>query len=1249
MLQKPPHQPVAMGRARAVRIFIALIIVSAAAAPALGDAGTGGDAGGTMSSAIPLSPSNATYNGNLSSSDDLDYYSMQVPNGTGVSVGLTSPSGADFDLSLLNSVGNTIDSSFSLSYDEVSSNGTNVGGTTVYIVIDQWSGSGMYDMTVWLFSSGFAPPASQNDANTGGDASNSQSSPTPLPAVNATYYGEVDNSNDQFDWYHVPVPQFHSINATLSWNSTSTTEDLDLYLYDENGTRISYSWYDNPEAVGSGAANIGGTNVSVLVDAFSGADSYTLQIWLTNDSSSPAYNQNDANSGGDAGNGFDQALALPSTNGTYFGWASDNGDDWDVYSVQVPDMFGIDAALSWNTSSNDFDFGLFDELRTQIDASFTSNPETIGSTDVSNTTVYIVVQATTGEEDYEFTVILTNLSSTPAFNQNDANSGGDAGNGFPDALPLPATNGTYHGWASDSNDSWDVYSVQVPYMQGIEAQLTWNTSSNDFDMGLYDELENQIEASFNSNPETVQSGTTNVSNTTVFIVVQATTGEEEYILTISLVNLTPNPVFNQNDANSGGDAGDDFASSTPLASANGTYYGWISDSDSDGDGLPDDEDDYYSVYVPPMHSIEATLSWNSSNDDYDLTLYDQGQSYLDSSLFANPEMVESGSSNVSDTTVYIYVLSYSGEGDYTLEVSLLPLDADGDGFLNDVELDCGSDPYDSNSIPSDTDADGICDYQDPDLDGDGVSNEDDIFPYDSNESGDSDQDGIGDNADDDDDNDGWTDNDENSCGTNPNDFASTPADYDGDGSCDQLDEDIDEDGYLNSDDAFDFDSSEWNDTDGDGIGDNSDGDDDGDSFYDGVEIDCLSDPLDPQSTPSDTDGDGVCDEMDDDVDGDGTTNDLDDFPFSEDESTDTDGDGIGDNSDPDDDNDGYQDFIDEFPLNAAEWTDNDGDCPFIPQESQTTTSGNGCGDNSDPDDDNDAWLDSEEDDCGTNPFSSMQFPPDFDDDGICDVLDIDDDGDGFNDSEDAFQFDSTEWLDTDGDGTGNEADLDDDGDGWPDADESSICGSDPMDANSVPLDNDQDMSCDPQDDDDDNDGWADLDDHFPDDPSEYRDTDLDGTGDGADMDDDGDGWADPTELLCGTSPLDGSYFPDDNDEDSTCDPIDPDDDNDGVIDEEDSFPMDANESEDLNNDGRGDNEFPLTLMDKAELNPGKAALAVGTIGGLFSAATAFALASRKWSKAHRENYADYDRYDYDYDYEEGYVDDDFYDFEAESR
>jgi hypothetical protein len=96
----------------------------------------------------------------------------------------------------------------------------------------------------------------------------------------------------------------------------------------------------------------------------------------------------------------------------------------------------------------------------------------------------------------------------------------------------------------------------------------------------------------------------------------------------------------------------------------------------------------------------------------------------------------------------------------------------------------------------DTDGDGIPDIDDADMDGDGVLNDQDQFPYDENEFADLDMDGIGDNADDDTDGDGVLDE--------RDDFPYNPdesVDTDGDGIGDNTDNDIDGDGILNEDDA----------------------------------------------------------------------------------------------------------------------------------------------------------------------------------------------------------------------------------------------------------------------------------------------------------------------------------------------------------------------------------------------------------------------------------------------------------------
>ena len=108
-----------------------------------------------------------------------------------------------------------------------------------------------------------------------------------------------------------------------------------------------------------------------------------------------------------------------------------------------------------------------------------------------------------------------------------------------------------------------------------------------------------------------------------------------------------------------------------------------------------------------------------------------------------------------------------------------------------------------------------------------------------------------------------------------------------------------------------------------------------------------------------------------------------------------------------------------------------------------------------------------------HPDTPVDFIPDRDGDGITDSEDafpddpsesLDSDSDGVGDNSDAFPNDPGEWKDSDSDGIGNNADSDDD-----------------------------------------NDGIEDTNDQFPEDPSESVDSDGDGIGDNADPDDDNDG------------------------------------------------------------------------------------------------------------------------------------------------
>ena len=346
-------------------------------------------------------------------------------------------------------------------------------------------------------------------------------------------------------------------------------------------------------------------------------------------------------------------------------------------------------------------------------------------------------------------------------------------------------------------------------------------------------------------------------------------------------------------------------------------------------------------------------------------------------------------------------------------------DDDGDGWSDLEEADCLTDASSAFSVPEDYDGDWVCDIVDVDDDNDGVDDDYDCAPYDASISsldcngvcgGSSSLDACG-----------VCDGDDSTCA----DCAGVPngdAVIDACGVCtndpSSCGIDTDEDGVDDDDDAFPDDSTEWADTDGDGVGDNADTDDDDDGWSDQDEVVCGSELLDSGSVPADSDADGECDALD-----------------------------------PDDDDDGVVDSDDAFPSNPTEWTDTDGD---------------GIGNNADGDDDGDGWGDSTESDCGSDPMDGEVSPKDIDGDGACNIQDPDDDGDGVADEDDAFPLDNTEWLDTDGDGLGDNSDQDDDGDQFVDEYESE-CMSDPLDPNSSPSDSDGDGICDAMDVFDDND------------------------------------------------------------------------------------------------------------------------------------------------------------------------------------
>ena len=495
------------------------------------------------------------------------------------------------------------------------------------------------------------------------------------------------------------------------------------------------------------------------------------------------------------------------------------------------------------------------------------------------------------------------------------------------------------------------------------------------------------------------------------------------------------------------------------------------DSDQDMDGFGDNMFGYHGDSCPTIYGTSWQDRWGCPDLDED------GQSDLFDAYMQQPtQWNDTDGDGLGDNWDGINVdrnSSTNGIGEYWPNAYLpdpSPLDYDNDGF-EDVNLQSNGaiGPYDDCPLIQGTSTEGSSGCIDSD--GDGWADSHDSHLGDSTQWNDTDGDGYGDNQEG---------NQPDYC---PNEYGESLSDVFG---C----IDTDKDGVSSITDFNDNDSSEWLDSDDDGIGDNSDncqfvwG-----NLTSGDERGCP-----------DSDGDGVGDDSDQ-------------FENNPTQFLDTDNDGYGDNPNgtfpdacptesgksdiggygcPDTDRDGYGNNIDKFPADSTQWndTDNDGfgdssigrNSDSCPEENGTSTQGDilGCLDtdgdgwadsidafvndaNSWSDIDGDGLSDQGQDDCpNLEGYSEEPWKgcPDLDGDGVMDLADDDTDGDGISDelerrmSESGTIFDpyddKSTPADLDGDHIPDEMDDDWDGDGFPNSLEIER-GSDARDETITPL------------------------------------------------------------------------------------------------------------------------------------------------------------------------------------------------------
>ena len=817
----------------------------------------------------------------------------------------------------------------------------------------------------------------QNDLNSGGDLPDNTT-------VNITTYqfsgsysgtGELDY-NDDADWLRVQVGSNKGLSAELSFNSTTTfpngttiVNDFDLAIYDTNLSLIDSSWQSNPEQVStnnsaSGAASHGGL-VYILIERFDGVGDWTLTIWLWASSTQPPPTTGDPLEVNDDYANATQVGTLP--------YGHTNLDihsttDQDIFEVQLTagttyyfDIYFIDA-------NGDIDMKLFDST-TSITTCSSSFNSLESATSISDNESFSHNPATTGSY---FFCVFGYSSAINSYSVSIATTpGGGAGTTSPTIFTTITSGSTAQAELDNLlvNDSYELTATLQEFVIGVNNVTQYNLTASHTATSVT-HVENftwsavDAESLYLLDVELYHSGTY-VSNSFDWIYIErlqndvtaSTTGD--LIATNLTIGTSYSIEWHTNDTTTNSTLGDGWVNFTATATTHTQAVTWSGPSTMNDHLFSAIMYDGSAIYgyhefefVPNLPSIEIstyTHDANSSTNTVDSSGVDMinGNSYqyLLELLDANGTVLDDNGLLTTTATspgmalpTWTYTTP-SSTGMYCINAELytttsstmlgsdytcfnLFYDEDNDGIADEDDL-CWGTP-----IGSMVDADGCADSQ-KDSDGDGYTDDIDVFPFESSQWEDADGDGYGDNPSGNlsdafpTDSTQWEDADgdghgDNPWGTDGDLFPSDPTqwyDVDGDGWGDNQ--------TGNYPDKFPTDSTQWSDVDGDGYGDNAAGNN-ADDF--------VNDPTQWQ----DSDGDGYGDNA--------SGNNPDAFPNEQSQHADSDGDGYGDNPNgvngddfPDDstqhedsDGDGYGDDQlgnnpDAFPDDATQWADRDGD------------------------------------------------------------------------------------------------------------------------------------------------------------------------------------------------------------------------------------------------------------------------------------------------------------------------------------
>lgn len=281
------------------------------------DGGSATDAGDSITNALPIKPEHS-YSGELGGLDESDWYRFDIPAGFILNLAFMPDKSADsMKFSLRNFERSEIWYSGEVPPADKSAKRVmmnNSSGGTYYL--EAAFGSGRYEFEIFL--------EKQNDAGSETDAGDKISEALKIEP-GRSYSGELGGFDDS-DWYRFSVPPGSVLKISLS--NYEGGEPIKFSFRDTQRAEVWFTEEISPGATESKRIMInrssGGT---YFLEAFYGSGPYGFEVLLTN--------QNDGDSGTDAGDKITEALEIEPGRVIAGELGGLDKEDWYMFSPQA--------------------------------------------------------------------------------------------------------------------------------------------------------------------------------------------------------------------------------------------------------------------------------------------------------------------------------------------------------------------------------------------------------------------------------------------------------------------------------------------------------------------------------------------------------------------------------------------------------------------------------------------------------------------------------------------------------------------------------------------------------------------------------------------------------------------------------------------------------------------------------------------------------------------------------------------------